>query len=59
MRSSVAPAPPIWARLLALAATLALLLCSLACGRKGDPRPRSELSSEVGRPVGTQASTGS
>ena len=59
MRSSVAHAPPTWTRLLALAAALALLLCSLACGRKGDPRPRSELSSEVGHPAGTPASPGS
>jgi len=34
---------------LALAAAL-LLLLALACGRKGDPRPRSELTPQLAPP---------
>jgi len=34
-----------------------LLLLGLACGRKGDPRPRSDVSNEVARPPATAPAT--
>lgn len=44
---STSPHPLRLAALLAVA----LLLLALACGRKGDPRPRSEVSSDLAPPA--------